>query len=124
MRDERAARAALAMLCAGWLWAVFPTARVPHPPRPVGEGVERLLWGGRLDPNRAPVEALRVLPGIGPGRAAAIVAARPFCAAADVRRVRGIGPVTWSRIRDSLEVRDRPKQCPGPAASSGPAGGR
>ena len=112
-RKDAALRGGLGLLAALWLthgsgeWAADPVLAE----RPAGEGVERLLWGGRLDPNRAPLVALRTLPGIGDARAAAIVAGRPFCGASELRRVRGIGPVTWSRIRDSLEVRDLPMEC-------------
>lgn len=117
MRAERALRAGLFLLA--WLWLIeavpapLPGAR---PAQPTGEGVEHLLWGGRLDPNRAPEAALQVLPRIGRKRAAAILADRPFCTAAEIRRVRGIGPVTWAGIRDSLEVRERPKECKAEAA--------
>ena len=111
----RALRAAGFLLAAMWLhqvtgihWAVAPRSA---PPQPAGEGVERLLWGDRLDPNRAPREALLALPGVGPARADAIMAARPFCRIEDLMRVRGIGTVRLSRMADSLEIRDRPKEC-------------
>ncbi len=58
-------------------------------------GAVGLLFGVPLDLNRASAEDLVVLPGIGPARAAAIVAARaeaPFCEVAGLERVRGIGP--------------------------------
>jgi competence ComEA-like helix-hairpin-helix protein len=70
-------------------------------------GPARLLFGLRLDPNRASAESLEVLPGIGPGRAAAIVAERerrPFASLDDLRRVRGIGPVTLARIAPWLAI--------------------
>lgn len=70
-------------------------------------GPARLLFGLRLDPNRASAESLEVLPGIGPARAAAIVAERrraPFREVGDLRRVRGIGPLTLERIAPWLEV--------------------
>ena len=75
-------------------------------PRAV-EGPARLLFGGRLDPNRATPEALALVPGIGPRRAAAIVAAReeqPFEQIADLERVRGIGPRSVARWRAWLSV--------------------
>jgi len=65
-------------------------------------GATRLLFGLRLDPNRADVASLEALPGIGPARAAAIAAERcrrPFAGPADLERVVGIGP----RIRAALE---------------------
>ncbi|MGH0029532.1 MAG: ComEA family DNA-binding protein [Myxococcota bacterium] len=74
-------------------------------------GPARLLFGGRLDPNRASAETLTVLPGIGPARAAAIVAERerrPFAAVEELARVHGIGPVTLARIAPWLEIPDAP----------------
>ena len=78
-------------------------------------GPARLLFGGRLDLNRASERDLALLPGIGPGRAAAIVAARRearFERVDDLVRVRGIGPATLARVRSHLEV-------PGAARSEG-----
>ena len=68
---------------------------------------------GQLDslvnPNDAPVESLVRLPGMGPGRAGAIVAYREslyregttpaFEDIEDLRKVRGIGPKTVQGIR-------------------------
>lgn len=72
-------------------------------------GPARLLFGLRLDPNRADAASLEVLPGIGATRARAIVAARaqrPYREVAELARVPGIGPVTLSRIAPFLEVSD------------------
>jgi hypothetical protein len=71
-------------------------------------GPARILFGLPIDLNHADVVALQVLPGIGPGRAAAIVAARserPLSDLADLEEIRGIGPKTvaglssWATIR-------------------------
>lgn len=64
-----------------------------------------LADGERLDPNLAPEEELQRLPGIGPGKAAAIVEARragPFLSADELTRVPGLGPVTVERLRQHL----------------------
>jgi competence ComEA-like helix-hairpin-helix protein len=64
--------------------------------------------GERLDPNRAPEAELDRLPGVGPGLARAIVAARdsaPFRSLDDLVRVRGIGASTLEKIRPGVEVR-------------------
>ncbi len=51
----------------------------------------------RVDPNTAPLQMLVTLPGIGPGRAKAIIAERangPYRSLSDLeQRVPGIGPV-------------------------------
>jgi len=70
-------------------------------------GPARLLYGLRLDPNRADAATLEALPGIGATRAEAIVAGRaerPYRSVAELGRVPGIGPATLSRIAPLLEV--------------------
>jgi competence protein ComEA len=61
-----------------------------------------------IDPNHAGEAELRALPGIGPALARRIVESRqaqgPFLSVEDLRRVRGIGPHTLSRLRGRLEV--------------------
>ncbi len=65
------------------------------------EGAARLAFDLPLDVNREDARALEALPGIGAGRAAAIVAAReaaPFCDVRDLDRVPGIGTTTLARL--------------------------
>ncbi len=50
--------------------------------------------GALLNINTASAEELTALPGIGPSRAAAIVAGRPYSSVEDLERVPGIGPST------------------------------
>jgi competence protein ComEA len=61
-----------------------------------------------IDPNRAAVDELDELPGIGPALARRIVESRsadgPFGSVDDLLRVRGIGPVLLERIRARLRV--------------------
>ena len=79
-------------------------------------GPARLLYGQPLDLNRTSARSLAVLPGIGPGLAGEIVAARPFASVEALRGVRGIGPRRFSRIAALLYV-DR---LPGPQTGSLP----
>jgi hypothetical protein len=70
-------------------------------------GPARLLFGLGLDPNTARASSLEVLPGIGPARAAAIVAARcerRFASVAELERVPGIGPRTRAGLAPWLVV--------------------
>jgi competence protein ComEA len=60
-----------------------------------------------IDPNTATAAQLQALPGIGPTLARRIIAeraARPFSRVDDLRRVRGIGPRTLSRVGPRLRI--------------------
>jgi hypothetical protein len=84
-----------AVAATAW-WASRP--REPIPP------LETAAW---IDPRTAPVESLRLLPGIGPKLAARIDQARRdgavFDAAEDLLRVPGIGPARVERLRPLLQ---------------------
>jgi|SRR5689334_23280344 competence ComEA-like helix-hairpin-helix protein len=59
-------------------------------------------WGAPVDLNRATVEELASLDGIGPKLGARIVAARPFVTVEDLARVRGVGRRRLARLRPRL----------------------
>jgi len=73
---------------------------------------ELLVVGLPIDVNRAGAVALQAVPGIGPARAAAIVADRaalgPFEDVDALERVRGIGPATVEHLRPFLTVASVP----------------
>jgi len=74
-------------------------------------GPARGLVGLPIDPNLADAATLETLPGIGPARAAAIVAERSrgrFARVEDLTRVPGIGPRTLAGLRDRIGVADAP----------------
>jgi competence protein ComEA len=87
----------------GYRLVLFPDGRAR-----VWLADERLLVGLPLDPNRADREQLEQLPGVGPSRAAAIIAERadggPFRSVDELLRVKGIGPVTLEQLRPFLRV--------------------
>lgn len=74
----------------------------PGAARPLS-GLELVLLGRPVDLERATVEDLAAVPGIGPGLAAEVVRDReergPFLTPEALRRVRGIGPVRMDRAR-------------------------
>jgi competence ComEA-like helix-hairpin-helix protein len=71
---------------------------------------ERLAaWAAPVNPNRASVEELASLDGVGPKLAARIVAARPFHTVDDVARVRGIGLRRLARLRPRLVLDEGPR---------------
>lgn len=65
------------------------------------QGPARLLFALPIDLNRADAATLAALPGLGPGRAEAIVrtrSLRPFQSVSDLARVPGIGEGTITRV--------------------------
>ena len=89
-------------------------AAVPDPPASHPPHYEDLV--DRLDPNAATVEELGVLPGVGRSKAQAIIdyresaSRRPaFRTAADLSRVRGIGPAIVARLAPYLTFPDPAK---------------
>ena len=67
-------------------------------------GIGRLLEGRPLDLNHASAPLLETLPGIGPARAGAIVASRPYASLSELEKVPGIGPKTRLRLEHWLSV--------------------
>lgn len=63
--------------------------------------------GGAIDLNKATVEELAKLPGIGPAKAQAIAQHRvqhPFARTEDLRQVKGIGDKLYEQIKDQVTV--------------------
>jgi hypothetical protein len=113
VRAARASSVALAGALALLLLALpveRPASR-PAPIPPPARGAARLLWGEPLDLNREDAPAFEALAGIGPRRAEAIAAGRPFCRVSDLDRVPGIGLRTLQRLRQQLAVPEPPAVC-------------
>lgn len=109
MSRHRLVLAVWAMLTLGLLVRAFANGLVGDQ-RPAG-----VTWRSHLvDVNRAGMAELTVLPGIGRGRAEAIVVERirhgPFRDLADLERVDGLGPSTTGAFRGMVVF-----TVPGPA---------
>lgn len=78
-----------------------------------------------LDLNTATVAELDALPGVGPGRAQAIVNYRtqsgPFRAVDDLLKVKGIGDKTLAELKPLVEVGSTPAVSPSVAGTVAPA---
>ena len=103
MERERIAWLSLALLAALLFVLVRPMLhRAPVVPADLTSG-NRLALGLAIDVNVASPAELESIPGIGPTRAAAIVADRarlgPFADVDALERVKGIGPATVDSIR-------------------------
>ena len=117
---QRRALAGLLLIACGLLAvrqrgrpAVVPDRQAAHPPR-----FDDLA--DRLDPNLATAAELAVLPGLGPSKAAAVVAYRAsvktppaFRAADDLARVHGIGPAIVAKLAPHLVFPDAPSKVEG-----------
>lgn len=108
-------REAWAPGAAAWSWESTDAGELSSVRSSVAEGVATeeeasrpLERGERIDPNLASEAQLRRLPGIGPSRARAIIAAREearFRAAGDLLRVPGVGETILARIAPHLSLR-------------------
>ncbi|MHC4130940.1 MAG: ComEA family DNA-binding protein [Planctomycetota bacterium] len=92
------------LLCTLFLFSNFTKSVLSH----------QIVLENKIDPNYAPVSSLSRLPGIGIGRANAIIAYRkklkkisphtlPFIEAGDLQKIKGIGPKTVGNIRPFLK---------------------
>lgn len=118
--DMIAAGAAGAVGTVGATGAASDLAALDSAARAAAEAEARaatpLGAGERLDPNRVDRVELERLPGVGPAMAEAIVRSRedegPFTSAADLERVRGIGPTTAAKLETHLDFSAAPPARP------------
>jgi len=91
--------------------AAVPPAATPAAKAPVttAEKVKKpsskLAPGQVVNINTASKQELEALPGIGPSKAQAIIDGRPYNAAEDIMKVKGIKQGTFNKIKDTITVR-------------------
>ena len=126
MERERIAWLSLALLSA-LLFVLVRSHRAPVVPADLTSD-DRLALGLAIDVNVASSAELESIPGIGPTRAAAIVADRerfgPFADVDALERVNGIGPSTLESIRPYVMASIPPLPKEGEVARSAGRGGK
>jgi competence protein ComEA len=65
----------------------------------------KLAPGQKVNINTADAETLQALPGIGPVKAQAIIAGRPYEKIEDITKVKGIKQGVFNKIKDSITVK-------------------
>jgi len=83
---------------------INPPASAAPATAPVRSGQTAVL-GKPVNLNTATLDELDTLPGVGPATARLIVEGRPYGAAEDLMRVKGIGQATFDKLKDLVTVR-------------------
>jgi competence protein ComEA len=78
----------------------------PPPPAATGSG-KTTQQGGLVDINSASPEALDKLPGVGPARAKAIIAGRPYNGKDDLVQRKIIPANVYNQIKDKIIARQK-----------------
>jgi competence protein ComEA len=83
--------------------AATPTTKAATPTTPTTKAATPTT-GKKININTATLGELEALPLIGPVKAKAIMDARPFKSVEDINRVKGIGDVTFQKIKGLITV--------------------
>jgi competence protein ComEA len=81
-----------------------PTEKVKTSSKTTTETSTKLAPGQKVNLNTATKEQIEALPGIGPVKAQAIIAGRPYKVPEDIMKVKGIKEGTFNKIKGSITV--------------------
>jgi competence protein ComEA len=112
---------AMVFLMTGFTWVVpaahaqvqkstvAPTKALPQSEAQAAPGKKatpaaKLAPGEKVNINSASKDKLEALPGIGPAKADAIIAGRPYAKTEDIMKVKGIKKGTYDKIKDLITV--------------------
>jgi competence protein ComEA len=84
--------------------AAAPTTAKKAKPKAATQAPAKLAPGQKVNLNTATKEQLDALPEIGPVKAQAIIAGRPYKKVEDIMKVKGIKQGTFNKIKDSITV--------------------
>lgn len=86
-----------------------PTSTEASAEAPSADEKAKDAASGRININEADADALMKLPGIGPRKSQAIVMYRdshgPFQRLEDLKKVKGIGPAIFAKLRDQVSIK-------------------
>ena len=90
-----------------WGQTTSPSKTPASPTAPAPSATSKAVTGGLLDINSASAEELDALPGVGPARAKAIIASRPYGGKDDLVNRKIIPQNVYNQIKDKIIARQK-----------------
>lgn len=84
--------------------AAPPTEAAKKPPKTTTQAPAKLIPGQKVNLNTATKEQIEALPEVGPAKAQAIIAGRPYKSTEDLMKVKGIKQGTFNKLKDLITV--------------------
>lgn len=103
MSDAKIAAIADHVTIAGVAQTADPESKTKGKPKSKSK-TAKLGPGQKVNINKASLDELDVLPNVGAVKAKAIINARPFQSIEDLKKVKGIGPSTFEKLKDLVTL--------------------